>query len=127
MKIAISIYNGNVSNVFDFAPRLMVFEFEGGKEIDRFAILLDRQFLPQRVGELAKHGIDVLICGAISRRLAGMVVASGVELLPYVTGRVDDVLRAYLVGQLVQPQFRMSGCWSGARKGFGYRRRGCRW
>ena len=127
MKIAIPIYNDSVSNVFDFAHRLLLVKIENGKEANRSEVALESQLLPQRASQLRSLGVDVLVCGAISRVLANMVTASGIQLLPYVTGRVNDVLQAYLNGQLVQPQFTMPGCWPGARKGFGWGKRRRRW
>jgi len=127
MKLAIPIYNSNISNVFDFAHRLLLVDIENGKEANRSEVALESQLLPQRAGQLKNLGVDVLVCGAISRALAYMISASGIQVLPYVTGSIDDVLQAYLTGQLVKPEFSMPGCWPGARKGFGRRRRGCRW
>lgn len=126
MKIAIPIYRDNVSNVFDFAHRLLLVDIESDKAVERSEVELKAESLPQRAGQLKSLGVDVLVCGAISQALANMVTASGIQVLPYVTGRVDDVLQGYLTGQLVQPQFTMPGCWPGARKGFG-RGRQCRW
>ena len=126
MKIAMPIYNDSISNVFDFAHRLLLVDIENGKETNRSEVALKSQLLPQRTGQLKDLGIDVLICGAISRTLAEMVKASGIEVLPYVTGSIDEILEAYFTGQLANPEFIMPGCWSGARKGFGRRRRGCR-
>ena len=127
MKIAIPVYNDSVSSVFDFAHRLLLVNIENGKETNRSEIALESQLLPQRAGQIKNLEVDVLVCGAISRVLANMITASGIQLLPYVTGRVNDVLQAYLAGQLVKPEFSMPGCWPGARKGFGRRRRGCQW
>lgn len=127
MKIAIPIYNGNVSNVFDFAHRLSVMDIENAKVVERSEIELKDKSLPQRAGSLKNLGVDVLICGAISRALACMITASGIEVLAFVTGRVDDVLGAYLTGQLAKPQFSMPGYWPGARKGFGRGRQKYRW
>jgi len=127
MKIAIPIYNNSVSNVFDFAHSLLLVDIEDGKEANRSEVELKDKSLPGRASKLKDLGADVLICGAISRPLAQMVTASGIQLLPYVTGRIDNILQAYLTGQLVQPQFTMLGCWPGARRGFGRRRRGCQW
>ena len=127
MKIAIPIYNGNVSNVFDFAHRLSVVDIENAKVVERSEVELKAESLPQRAGSLKNLGVDVLICGAISRALACMVTASGIEVLAFVTGRVDDILGAYLTGQLAKPQFSMPGYWPGARNGFGRGRRKCRW
>ena len=127
MKLAIPIYNSNISNVFDFAHRLLLVDIENGKEANRSEVALESRLLPQRAGQLKNLGVDVLVCGAISRALAYMISASGIQVLPYVTGSIDDVLQAYLTGQLVKPEFSMPGCWPGARKGFGRRQRGCRW
>ena len=127
MKIAIPVYNGNVSNVFDFAHRLLLVNIENGKEVNRSEVALESQSLPQRLSKLKSLDVDVLVCGAISQVLANMVTTSGIQLLPYVTGRIDNVLQAYMTGQLLRPEFIMPGCWPGARRGFGRRRRGCRW
>ena len=127
MKIAIPICEDCVSNVFDFAGKLLLVEIENSKEISRSEVPLESQSLSQRVGQLKSLEVDVLICGAISRALANMVTAPGIQVLPYVTGRIDDVLQAYLTGQLVKPEFSMPGCWPGARRGFGHGRRGCQW
>ena len=124
MKIAIPVWNGFVSSVFDFAHRLLLVDIENGREVNRSEVDLKAESLPQRAGSLKNLGVDVLICGAISRALADMIAASGVQVLPFVTGRVAEVLQAYITGQLVQPQFAMPGFWPGARKGFrGWRQR----
>jgi predicted Fe-Mo cluster-binding NifX family protein len=125
MKIAIPVYNGNVSNVFDFANRLLILEFADGKEANRIEIDLDKS-LPKRADQLESQGIDVLLCGAVSQLLANMVEASGIEIMPYITGNVETVIDAYKTGKLKNAEFSMPGCWLGIRKGFG-RRQGCRW
>jgi len=127
MKIAIPVWDDCVSNAFDFAHRLLLVDIENDREINRSEVELKAQSLPQRAGNLKNLGVDVLICGAISRALATMITASGIQVLPYVTGGVDDVLGAYLTGQLAKPQFSMPGCWPGAREGFGRGKRRCRW
>jgi predicted Fe-Mo cluster-binding NifX family protein len=127
MKIAIPVWNGFVSNVFDFAHRILLVDIENAKVVNRSEVDLKNESLPQRASNLKNLGVDVLICGAISRALANMVMASGIQVLPYVTGKVDNVLQGYLTGQLVQPQFILPGFWPGARKGFRGWRRGCRW
>ena len=117
--ITVPVWNKRVSNVFDFANMLMLLEVDNGVESRRLNVSLENQSLRQRVRKLKSFETDILICGAISRELADMVTSSGIQLLPYVTGYVDDVLQAYLTGQLAQPRFIMAGYWPGARKGFG--------
>ena len=127
MKVAIPVYGDYVSNVFDFAQKLLLVNIENGKETERSEVKLESLSLPQRAGQLKVLGVDVLVCGAISRLLATMVTASGIEVMPFVTGNIENVLGAYIAGQLIRPEFSMPGSWPGAIKGFGRRRRGCRW
>ena len=123
-KIAIPQWQGQVSTVFDFAGKLLLIDIDGQKEINRSEIDLPEEPMPQRATRLKSLGVDVLICGAISRPLSLMITGAGIEVLPYVTGCIDEVLNAYLTGQLTQQRFTMPGCKAGARKGFGGRQRG---
>jgi predicted Fe-Mo cluster-binding NifX family protein len=119
MKIAIPVWNGFVSSVFDFAHYLLVVDVKGKQEINRWQIQLAQQVIPQRVNQLISSGIEVIICGAISRPLAATLTASNIKIIPFVSGSVDEVLEAYLDNRLAEPQFLQPGCWPGARKSFG--------
>jgi len=110
MKIAIPTWNGHVSPVFDTAQRLLVVDVADGAETKRSEHRLREQLLPQRVARLNQLGVEVLICGAVSRPLAGMIAASGIVLVPFISGECEQVLSAYLKGQLPSPQFLMPGC-----------------
>ena len=118
MRIAIPIWDDRVSSAFDFAHRLLLVDIERGCEIKRKEISLLPESIPEKANRLKTLGVKVLICGAISRSLASQVMASGIRVLPYVVGQVDEILGAYLTGKLVQPQFALPGSWPGARKGF---------
>ena len=127
MKIAISIWNGFVSNVFDFADQLLVVDVEDQGEVGRSEFQLKQQAIQQRTSQLTKLNVDVLICGGISQSLASMLTASNIEVIPFVTGPVDEVLNAYFNNQLGEPQFLQPGCQVGARKRFcRQRQRRCR-
>lgn len=124
MKIAIPVWNGFVSSVFDFARHLLVVDMEGQQETNRSQIQLEQQPAPQLSAKLVGLDVDVLICGAISRPLASMLTASNIEVIPFVSGPVDEVLNAYFGNRLVEPQFLQPGCWPGTRKRFRHRHRG---
>jgi len=108
MTIAIPVHDDCVSPAFDFA----------GGETRRSEALLVPESAAQRAARLQELGVDTVICGAVSRDLAQSVAAVGIELLAYVTGRVDSVLKAYETGQLARPCFTLPGWWPGARNGF---------
>ena len=116
MKIAIPVWQGNVSSVFDFAHKLLLVELENGKEKSRQEVSLAEQSCQERAAKLRQLNVDVLICGAISKPLAFMLNSSGIEVLPFVTGSTEQILDAYKTGQLYQPQYALPGYWEGARR-----------
>jgi len=73
MKIAIPIWNDYVSSVFDFAHELLLIDIENGCETSRTEVSIDIKRPPDRVAKLEQLGVDMLVCGAISRSLANMV------------------------------------------------------
>jgi len=127
MKVAITVWEDCVSSVLDFSQRLFVVELNDRGEMSPVQIVLLEQGALARLAKMRELDIDVLICGAVSQPLAAAFTSSGIRLLPYVTGKVDDVLKAYQTGELGLPQFRLPGPWPGARRGFGRRcRQRCR-
>ena len=119
MIIAIPVWNNSVSSVCDFAACLLVVEIQDGKETGRSEIPFNSSLLPQRALLLKKLGVDILVCGAVSRTFAEMIAESGIELLAYINGSIDDVLEAYKTGKLEHSRFAMPGCWQDAGKDFG--------
>jgi len=126
MRIAIPVYGEYVSNVFDFAHRLLLVDVENGIETNRSEIALENKLLSQRAVQLKNLKTDVLICGAISQELATMILSFEIKVFAFVTGNVENVLSAYRVGQLTEPEYSIPGCRFGPRKGLGRRGRGCR-
>ena len=121
MRLAIPIWNERVSPVFDAARRLVLVDVEGGCEQARREEIIEESFVAQRARRLVEFGVNVLICGAISRPLSALLSASGITVIPWTTGAVDDVLAGYLKEGLRDPRWLMPGC--GSR---GQRRRGRR-
>jgi len=129
MKIAIPTWNDRVSPVFDTSSRLLVVEVDEEKECSIFETDISEHFLPSKIMRLTGLGIDTLICGAISRPLTYMITTAGIKLIPWISGQVEDVLQAFLKGNLFDPLFIMPGCagrWGkgpGGRHGQGRGRR----
>ena len=119
-SVALSVWDGRISPVFDSAQRLLIVEIVDGKHVsDREQPLADERPF-SRATRLRELGVDTLICGAVSRSLAVRIAAAGIALRSFVTGDVGEVVKAYLDGRLDGPEFRMPGCCGGRRR----RRRG---
>lgn len=125
-RIAIPVWQGRVSPVFDTAGNLLVVDVAGAREVGRTEVPLSEPMLPRRVTRLVELGVEVLICGAISQALLAMVTSAGIVAVPWVAGNVQEVLGAYLARQLPNPRFLMPGC-MGRGRGRRMRRRGPSW
>jgi len=105
MKVGISVWEDRISPVLDGSEQLLVLDIEDGKEIGRDEVELLETYLPFRARKIAGLGLDVLICGAVSRPLAAMLTNSGISLVGWANGNIDDVLEAFLNGELETSDF----------------------
>ena len=110
MRVALPIWMDRISPVFDVAGRLLVAELDGQSVQDQAERPLDVAEPGARAKRLSEMGVDVLICGAISRQLEARLTAAGVSVIGQTCGAVGEVLDAYLNGRLEEPRFAMPGC-----------------
>lgn len=120
MKVAIPIWNHRISPVFDTARQVLVIELEGqcerGRAKHEFA---DASFF-ERVAYLEQLGVEMLICGAISKDLEQALALRGISVRPHLCGEVAEVLRTFCADGPLEDRFGMPGC-CGKRR---FRRRG---
>ncbi len=81
-RVAISISDGRISPLFDAARRLLLVDVENGHELRRSEHMVQRAERGPQSRRVAELGVDVLICGAISRPLEAMLVSADVEPRP---------------------------------------------
>ena len=117
MKVGIPTWDGRVSPVFDVAKRLLVVEVERNAELGRSETNLEGTQVAFRARRLTELDVHVLICGAVSWPLEAMLISAGVRVIAQTCGPVEDVLRAFLAGQLAREAFLMPGC-CGRRRRF---------
>ena len=127
MKIAVPYWNGRVATVFDAADEMVLIEnLPEGDRVQR--IEFPKRLSPlHRADHLKDLAIDVLICGALSRSMAHRVEASGIRLVSFVRGPVEEVVNAFREGVLDRECYLLPGCRSATGKsGAPCRRRRCR-
>lgn len=110
MKIAVPIWEDKVSPVLDTAAKLLIVETLNQNEIGRTEALLDELEISRRCFRIRKLKIDVLICGAVSRTFSDMLAASGIHIIPGISGAVEEIVAAYFGGTLNQSKYLMPGC-----------------
>lgn len=110
MKVAIPVSSESVATTMDFARELVVADCETSSAVRRSRFELEDSLPGHRAKQLVRLRIDILICGAISRLLAKLMVDSGIQIIPFVSGPVDSVLEAFLNNTLDQAVFLLPGC-----------------
>ena len=116
VRVAIPQWQGRISPVFDVASRVLLIDIDGGRELRREERQLARREPLARAAELLGLGADVLICGGISAPLEAALASSGVRVIGFLCGPVEDVLGAFLNGELANRAFWMPGCGAWRRR-----------
>ena len=109
MKIGIPIWEDKISPVLDTASRFLVVETDGKQEFSRYETYLEAQGVSRRCFRIQGLGVDILICGAVSRKFLDKLMASGIRIIQGISGNPKDVLHAYLHGNIYDIQFLMPG------------------
>jgi predicted Fe-Mo cluster-binding NifX family protein len=123
MRVAIPILEGRISPLLDVSRHFLLVDVEDGEELGRQEIDIEKAEPVERAKQISKVGVDVLICGAISHPLEELLVSAGAWVIPNTCGVVEEVLKAFLLGQLTEDTFLMPGC-SGQRRRLRGRRGG---
>lgn len=114
LKVAFTVWEDRISPLFDSSRTLLIAEIKGRgvgeKRLERFEC--DSAF--SRAERLTELGVKVLICGGISSFFASLIEAHQIRIIPFAAGAVDEVIEAYVSGNLSCKRFRMPGC--GPRK-----------
>jgi predicted Fe-Mo cluster-binding NifX family protein len=109
MRVAVPIFNGRVSPVFDWALKLLVVNRDGHGEKSRRVVALEGLAASRRPARLQELAVVALLCGGISVRTAEMVESQGVRVIAGLAGDAEAVLSAFFAGALPSPEFAMPG------------------
>ena len=109
MKIAVPIWNGNVSPVLDTAERLIVFEVEEGVVLSRDEIFIGKSGIQDKAKVIAENA-RILICGALSNQFSSFLSLYGVDVYPWVMGNPENLIKVLADGKIPGPEFSMPGC-----------------
>ena len=110
MRMALTVWGNRISPVFDGAHTLCIVEVENNKIIQKSYETFDPGSPHRLAKRLTNMDASVLICGAISRMPANIIEASGIKLIPFITGDVEKVIDAYVKKISIIPTFLMPGC-----------------
>jgi predicted Fe-Mo cluster-binding NifX family protein len=105
MKLALCVWNGRLAPVFDCAGTLLV--LDGELRTEHHIAGLD---LVQRARFLTEQGVKTLICGALSREAQLILTREGIQLVPFRSGAINEILEALSNNRIQEATWAMPGC-----------------
>lgn len=105
IKIAVTYDNGNVFEHFGRTENFKVYSVEDGKVVSSEVVSSNGQGHGALASVLAEQNIDVLICGGMGSGAQAALMDEGIKICAGQSGNTDEVVEAYLRGELVD-----SGC-----------------
>lgn len=120
MYLALAAYENRIASLLETANRFVVIDLPPNDFISKKIVVVMDNTLSNVIQLLHKNNITVLICGAINSCMFWAIEAAGIQVIPWITGDVDDVLEAYKNDTLEKCM--MPGCFKGFRRGRRWRR-----
>jgi predicted Fe-Mo cluster-binding NifX family protein len=109
MKVALTVWDGRISPVFDVCRELLLITVEGETATSRVNESVGGVHGLLKIERLMELGVETLICGAISEDLRWDLTSRGVDVVGFVAGETEQVLQAFLTGKL-PASLAMPGC-----------------
>lgn len=100
MKIAIPRMGEHVAPCLEHCATMAIFTIEDGRVVDQCDFPLRSRDPFDRVRLLRDQQVHTIICGGIQDTYEDAVRASGMRVISWVSGRVDDLLELFLRGRL---------------------------
>jgi predicted Fe-Mo cluster-binding NifX family protein len=101
VRVAIPRFGESIAPCFGHSATIAIFTIKRGKAVDQADFRLQSRDMLDRVRLLRDQQVKTLICGGLEDRLQDMLETSGVRVISWVSGRVDDILDCFLRGELV--------------------------
>ncbi len=100
MKVAIPHHEGEVTPCFEYSSSITIYEIRNNRVFaqDDFTLRSEEEF--DRIRLLRDQEVSVLICSGILDAHEGLLTASGIRVISWVSGKTTDVLHRFLQDKL---------------------------
>jgi predicted Fe-Mo cluster-binding NifX family protein len=106
---AVPVFNGRVSPVLDCCTQFYMLKAIEKKGTAARILPVKGGSIFERISEIKKLGIQVIICGAVSESFYNLLRETDIKVVCGITGAIDEVVAAYRTGTLGDARFRMPG------------------
>lgn len=98
--LAIPNFGERVSPRIDYAETLQLINIEGRKIVQKETIKIIAQSNLERINQIIRLKPDVIICDGISNLLYEKLIENNIDLIPWIHGRISDIVEKYLTGEI---------------------------
>ncbi len=95
---AFSVWKDRIAPVFDVSRSIRIVTSEDGRLFRQTEVCFSGDDVRLKAARLAELNVDALVCGAISRYLRTMVMAHCIDVIPFISGNLQEVIRAWVDG-----------------------------
>lgn len=110
MKAAFAVWNNRIAPVFDVAREIRLIEAESGNVLTERDEKLPMESGTEKGRRLTELGVEMLVCGAISRFMLSQITAFDIRVVPFLAGDLREIIGAWLTGDFRKEAFIMPGC-----------------
>jgi predicted Fe-Mo cluster-binding NifX family protein len=104
MKVAIPNHKGEVTPCFEYTSGITLFSVSKNRVVARTEFVLQSKEELDRIRLLRDQGVTVLICSGIQNVHENLLRASGIRVIPWVSGKASEVLHLFLQNKLAPGQ-----------------------
>ena len=101
MKIAIPRFGESVAPCFEHSCTMAIFTVEDGQIIDQSDVPLQSRVPFDRIRLMKDKRVDTVICGGVQASYEDMLGANDIQVISWVSGKVEDLLSLFMQGRLV--------------------------
>ena len=101
MQLAIPFFGNRISNRLDCSENFLFVSIENGIIIKCKKIRVLQKKPSALVNILNQLEVDVLICDGITEFYAQQLDNAHIQVIPWISGEVEDVMNKYLSGKLI--------------------------
>jgi predicted Fe-Mo cluster-binding NifX family protein len=108
-RVGIPVFESRVSPVLDSCNRLLVVDIDGGREVNRVEISLEKINISERIEIFTRWGIRKIICAGVSDIMCRYLAAKKIALISGIAGKLEEIINAYICDKLDDACFIMPG------------------
>jgi predicted Fe-Mo cluster-binding NifX family protein len=101
LKVAIPRFGKEVAPCFEYSATITIFTIKKGRPTGQVDFTVQSPEAFDRVRLLRDQDVDTLICGGVQDVFEDLLRGTGINVISWISGTVEEVLERFIHGRLV--------------------------